>query len=148
MLNFFGIITSAITNISPLPYPSTYGTPFPFNLKLVPDCVPSGILILNSLSKVGIFISSPNTAWLIVIGTSNIRSYSLLLNISLGFTLITTYKSPGVLPLTPASPSLLTLNCDPLSTPAGIFIFIFLCCFVLPVPLHCLHGSLTFFPSP
>src|SRR3989344_310365 len=67
---------------------------------------------------------------------------------SLSSTLIITYKSPGVLPLNPDSPSLEILSLLPVSTPAGTLMFKLCLCIILPEPSHCLHFLDIVLPSP
>ena len=59
---FLGISTTTFTYWSPLPEPFTLGTPFPFNLKSVPDYIPAGTVYLTSPSTVGTVISHPSAA--------------------------------------------------------------------------------------
>jgi|GEM_PF-3542815 len=49
------------------------------------------------------------------------------------------YRSPDGLPRNPAFPSFATLNLVPLSTPAGIVIFIFFATLLSPNPLQFSH---------
>src|SRR6056297_1740655 len=71
-----------------------------------------------------------------------------LLNVSCSLTLITTYTSPLGPPFIPGSPSPLSVITDPLSTPAGILIFIFFFSLFRPLPPQSWHASSKVFPSP
>src|SRR3989338_2874867 len=61
---------------------------------------------------------------------------------------ITIYKSPGLVPFSPASPSPDTLRLVPSSAPAGTLISSFLVFFTTPVPSHNAHSFFIYFPCP
>src|SRR3989338_1125552 len=75
-------------------------------------------------------------------------SFPFLSNILWGFTLITTYKSPVVAPLHPASPSPEILKFVPSAAPSGIFISIFLVLWTVPLPPHSVQWFFIIFPCP
>ena len=66
--SFVGILTSTLTIWSPYPFPLKSLTPLPFNLKVVPDCVPAGILTFTSPCTVGTSTSHPKVASTELIG--------------------------------------------------------------------------------
>ena len=70
---------------------------------------------------VGISNWAPRAAWVKLIGTSQTRSSPWRAKMGCSCTLMTTYRSPGGPPRTPASPSPVSLSRVPVSTPAGIF---------------------------
>ena len=47
---------------SPIPYAFTEGNPFPFNLRILPDCIPSSNLIFTFPLTVGISDEVPIAA--------------------------------------------------------------------------------------
>ena len=61
-VRFFGVLTFTVTNWSPRPLPRTYGMPFPRRRKVVPLCVPSGMVSFTLPSSVGTSISAPSVA--------------------------------------------------------------------------------------
>src|SRR5438132_10795412 len=122
--------------------------PLPFSRKTFPLCVPDGIFIFTLPSRVGTSICAPSAAWVKLIGTSQITSVSSRMKIGCSCTWTTTYRSPGGPPLSPVSPSPVSLRRVPVSTPAGTFTERTLSFSTLPAPLHEGHGSVTTLPLP
>jgi len=97
---------------------------------------------------VSIFASPPRTAWTRGISSTLCISLPDLTNLLLVATLRFMYRSPAGPPFIPPSPFPLSLIVDPLSTPAGILIFIVSFVLTLVVPWHDLHFFSGTFPSP
>ena len=146
--SFFGTSILTLTYWSPLPAPRKFLIPLFLSLKTVPVWVPSGTSYFTLPSIVGTSIEPPNVALANDTGISHHTSLPSRSNISWGFTLIYTYRSPAGPPRSPWFPSPLKGITEPVSTPAGIFIESFLDFCSLPVPLHDVHGSSTTSPVP
>ena len=61
-VSFFGTATLTVTNWSPLPPERRKGMPLPLSQKVVPVCVPSGMLSFTLPSSVCTSISAPSAA--------------------------------------------------------------------------------------
>ena len=61
-VRFFGTATLTVTNWSPLPPERRNGIPLPLRRKVVPVCVPSGMLSFTLPSSVGTSIYEPSAA--------------------------------------------------------------------------------------
>ena len=62
LFNSCGVQTLICIKKSPVPYLSILGKPFPFNLKIFPDCVPASILIFTLPVTVSTSLLVPKTA--------------------------------------------------------------------------------------
>src|SRR3989344_6473713 len=132
--------------MSPLFLPCS-GTPLPLICKISPVFIPSGILSLESPSRVWMSYSAPSKASESLISKFITKSSPSFLNILCFFTCVLIYKSPAWPPFT-ASPAPERRIISPLSIPVGIFIFISSSCFKIPEPLQKSHFSLGTLPEP
>src|SRR5262252_8030984 len=122
--------------------------PLPRRRNTLPDWVSAGMRILAEPSSVGISISPPSAAAVMLIGISQCRSLASRVNTGCAFTRHTTYRSPGGPPLTPASPSPDRRMRSPSSTPAGILTESVFCRLTRPAPWQVAHGSRITLPVP
>src|SRR5208282_3506335 len=128
--------------------PCRFFTPLPLTRKVVPDCVPAGILIVALPSSVGTSISEPSAAWAKLTGTSHSKSSPSRWKISCVLMCSTTYKSPGDPPRKPASPLPDERRREPASTPGGMRSLIFELRSRRPSPWQDLHGFSKMRPAP
>src|SRR5256712_3583152 len=115
--------------------------PFPRSRNTLPLCVPDGIFIVTFPSSVGPSMVAPSAAWVKLMGTSQMTSVSSRMKIGCSWTCTTTYRSPGGPPLSPDSPSPVSLSRVPVSTPGGTFTVSTLSVSTLPAPRQVMHGS-------
>src|SRR3989449_1715920 len=122
--------------------------PFPRSRNTLPLCVPDGIFIFTFPSSVGTSMVAPSAAWVKLMGTSQMTSVSSRMKIGCSWTCTTTYRSPGGPPLSPDSPSPVSLSRVPVSTPGGTFTVSTLSVSTLPAPRQVMHGSVMTLPVP
>jgi len=125
------------------------GMPFPRKRNCWPGCAPFGIVSFTRLpSSSGSSKVLPSVAWIKLTGIWQNKSAPSRSSTGCWLTLTNTYKSPGLAPAAPASPSFVRRIRVPSSTPAGMDTESFRVSGVLPWPRQSPHGSEIICPLP
>src|SRR3954462_10553109 len=128
--------------------PAVDGGPSPRSRFTVPWRVPPGTRSFLVPLSVGTSTSAPRSASATVIGTSTSKLSPLRRNTGESLTCVTTYRSPGGPPRSPASPLPGRRIREPSLTPAGMFTRYFFISRRRPWPWQVGHGSSITVPEP